>query len=164
MSTNKKIIVAVDPGASGAMAVRYPEGQIVAFPWRGEAEFKDSIKELASLRQVDNFEFIAVVEKVGGFTGANQPGSAMFNFGRNTGYILGCLDMADFSIREVRPQVWQKGLPQTPKLASRAASQAQHKRDLKEVAAKLFPQIKTTLKNADALLILDYAVRNYLRA
>jgi len=34
-------------------------------------------------------EAIAFLEKVGGFTGKGQPGSAMFKFGRSFGFILG---------------------------------------------------------------------------
>lgn len=155
---DKTIYIGIDPGASGAMAIRYASGAIVAFPWQGEADFVSDIENIAELMVLENYDVVAVVEQVGGFVGKAQPGSAMFKFGENYGFIRGALAMAQIPYRLVRPQEWQKGLPKTPKLSDKALAKRQHKNDLKDRAAQLFPKVKVTLANADALLILDYAM------
>lgn len=158
--SKREITIAIDPGVSGATAVRYPDGKVVVFPFESEAEQKDLVKSLAESAKIEQVPIRATLEEVGGYVGKAQPGSAMFSFGRNFGVHVGLLMANDISVRLVRPQVWQKGLPQTPKLADKAAAKRKHKNDLKERAAALFPQFRVTLKNADALLILDYATRN----
>lgn len=154
----KPVVIGIDPGSSGAIAIKYPDQPAVVFPWIGESEFKRVIDEIEIYCAVEKCGVIAYVEEVGGFVGVNQPGSTMFNFGRNFGVILGVLLKAEFPTVLVRPQKWQKGLPTTPKLADKALAKRKHKNDLKEVAARLFPHLRVTLKNADALLILDYGI------
>lgn len=156
----KPIIVAIDPGKSGATAFRNEYGEIYVAPFIGESAFIELMKSIASSAAVSNVPVYVYIEQVGGYVGKAQPGSTMFNFGDNNGFLRGACLMAEFSVRLVRPQVWQKGLPQTPKLADKSAAKRKHKNELKERAAALFPQFKVTLKNADALLILDYAMRN----
>ena len=87
----------------------------------------------------------------------------MFNFGRNFGYHLGLLAACGFSVELVRPSVWQKGYPKTAKIADKAKAKRDHKAELKEIAARKFPQLKVTLANADALLILDWALKGGAR-
>lgn len=156
----KNIIVAIDPGKSGATAYRDEHGEIRVSPFEGESSFIELVKTIASASADSGCPVFVYIEQVGGFVGKAQPGSTMFSFGDNNGFLRGACLMAGFSVRLVRPQVWQKGLPQTPKLADKAAAKRKHKNDLKERAAALFPQFRVTLKNADALLILDYATRN----
>lgn len=157
----KKLLFAIDPGASGATAVAYPDKTEV-FPFRSEFEQRDLILEIVSYCATERLTPVAVLELVGGFVGIKQPGSAMFNFGRNFGFHLGLL--AAFRIRTelVVPSMWQRGLPKTPKLADKARAKREHKNELKEIAARKFPEIKVTLANADALLILDFGTANIL--
>lgn len=153
-----EIIIAIDPGVSGATAVQYPDGKVVVFPFESESEQKELVKSLVISSVVEQVPIRAIIEEVGGFVGKAQPGSAMFNFGRNFGFHIGLLMANDIPVRFLRPQSWQRGLPKTPKLADKAAAKRQHKRDLRDTAARIFPSINVTLKNADALLILDYAI------
>lgn len=150
------IIIAVDPGASGATAVQYPNGKVVAYPYESESTQKELIRSLVESASEEKTPIHAIVEEVGGYIGSAQPGSAMFNFGRNFGYHLGLLAAYEIPTELVRPSVWQKGLSKTPKLANKAAAKAQHKRDLKDYAARIFPLARVTLATADALLILNY--------
>src|SRR4029077_20610175 len=94
---------------------------------------------------------VAVLEDVGGFTGTPQPGSRMFTFGRGYGQLEGFLIALGYQILRVRPQVWQKALS----LGTRKGeSKPDHKRRMRGKALDLFPQIKPTLDQADALLIV----------
>jgi len=108
---------------------------------------RDTYREDATVDRV------AYVEEVGGFIGRPQPGSAMFKFGRNFGFILGVLQCSGFRIELVRPQKWQKHFGLGGKKDS---STTEWKNKLKSKAQQLFPSIKVTLKTSDALLILAY--------
>lgn len=160
MSKNSIIIIAIDPGASGATAVQFPGKNVNVYPFESESEQKELIKEVVNDARIENTPVVAIIEEVGGYVGSEQPGSAMFNFGRNFGYHLALLAAYEIPTELVRPSVWQKGLPKTPKLSDKAAAKREHKRDLKDYAARLFPSVKVTLKNADALLILNYALKS----
>lgn len=151
----QKIIIAIDPGAKGAIAVYYPDYQrVIVESANSEVVMAQFIRDLAIRAEADHYSVVAYVEKVGGFIKGNAaPGSAMFNFGRITGVAVGALLARDISLVEVRPQDWQKGyVPAKLKGPER-------KRALKDAAQKLYPKLKCTLLNADALLILDYARR-----
>lgn len=147
--TPKKRLIAIDPGGSGGIAwqeegsvnsVKMPEteGDIVSF-FRG---FKPSA-------------YTVFMEEVGGYVGRAQPGSAMFKFGRHTGFVIGVVMALGFRLEMVRPQKWQKNLGLGT--STSCDSKADWKRKLKAEAQRKYPGIGVTLYNADALLILDYA-------
>ena len=156
-----RLIIAVDPGVHGAVAVNFPKELkskaqgVYSYKWTGEAEAVDLVKELAAYSANELVQAEAYIEQVGGYLkGKPAPGSAMFNFGRNFGFWLAAFSYAGIPLRFVRPQAWQRGLP-----VKAAVQGAARKRALRDVAAKLYPQIRVTLDNADALLLLDYAIR-----
>lgn len=155
-----KLIIAIDPGAKGATAVRYPDGKTAVFPFISESEQRESVLNLEAYCRAEKCKGEATIEHVDGFCGNASPGSAMFNFGRNFGFHLGLLAGCGFSVELVRPSVWQKGFPKTAKIVDKAKAKREHKAALKEIAARKFPEIKVTLANADALLILDWATRD----
>lgn len=144
------IVIAIDPGAKGAAAIDYGDGVIAL--WNFDSE-SGAIQMLDYALSVGNA--VACVEEVGGYVGKNQPGSAMFKFGRNFGFWLGALMSRGVPVHLVRPQVWQRGI-------SRVAGTkgAEHKRALRDEAKRLFPEQKITLANADALLILNWFKNN----
>lgn len=150
------IILAIDPGAKGAYAIRWPSGSSAVCKFESESDFLDDMRVIAEQANIDGHEVTAYIEQVGGYVGKAQPGSAMFRFGRNFGFLLGVCQAFSFRVELVRPQVWQKGYPTKTK---KGENGAQHKRELKDHAARLYPRERVTLANADALLILDYAVR-----
>ena len=148
--------LAIDPGASGAYAIRYPSGFTEAYPYTCDSDFLEAMSTLATRAAQEHHLVTCTIEQVGGYVGKAQPGSAMFNFGRNFGYTLGVCQALGFQINLVRPQAWQKLFPTKTK---KNQNSAQHKRELKDHAARLYPALKPTLKTADALLILHYATR-----
>jgi hypothetical protein len=100
---------------------------------------------------------ICYLEEVGGFIGKAQPGSAMFKFGFNAGLLRGILLSLGWRIELARPAKWQGGLGIGN---SRSCdSKADWKRKLKGEAERRFPGIKVTLATADALLILDWGLK-----
>ena len=103
-------------------------------------------------------ETVAFLEEVAGFVGKQQPGSAMFKFGRSFGFIIGVLEALGVRIELVRPQKWQK--PLSLGTASTCASRSEWKNKLKACAQRLHPSLKPTLATADALLILEYGLQS----
>ena len=67
------------------------------------------------------------------------------------------LTAAGIPFEEVTPVVWQRGLG-IP-VRKKDESRSQFKGRLKAKAQQLFPQVKVTLKTADALLISEYCRR-----
>lgn len=151
-----KRILAIDPGASGGIAILYPDGAVTALAMLDDADLRDEIAAIASEGEMEGQSAVAYLELVGGFIAGNKlPGSAMFNFGDGYGYIRGVLAALRVETHLVRPQDWQAGIPGVRGQREKAA----RKRALKEHAARLFPALKVTLKTADALCLADYARR-----
>ena len=145
-----KRILAIDPGASGGIAWIMADENPTTSPMpKTEGDIVDVLN--AAIAQGCQ---IAYVEEVGGYCGAAMPGSAMFNFGRNFGFILGVLAARGIRVELVKPQKWQKhfGLG----TVKESGGKTPWKNKLKAKAQQLFPHLDVTLKTADALLILEY--------
>lgn len=143
-------LLAIDPGVSGGFA--WCDGDAVGccpMP-QTEGDVLDKLREISAggIRSI-------LIEDQNGFCGNACPGSAMFNFGRGFGFILGASQALGFSIELVRPQKWQKALSLGSK--KDVGGSGPWKRKLKEQSQRLFPYQDVTLKTADALLILHYA-------
>lgn len=154
-----KVIISVDPGASGGI-VGTVEGcdTVLAYPMpKTEGGVLDCIRELAAL---SSGERVAIVEHVSGYAGAGQPGSAMYRFGFGTGFVTGVLMTLNFKIELVRPQKWTKFF--SLGTHSACASRTEWKNKLKACAERLYPNIRVTLATADALLLLEYYRRQLL--
>lgn len=151
--------LAVDPGASGAVAFNSRAGGVVAVPFTTPSDFLNTLRDFVSENADDGVhirpdDIYAVVEKVGGYVGKAQPASSAFKFGENYGFIQGVLRCLMIPYELVAPAKWEKLYPCS---ASSKDDKAQHKRELRDHAARLYPQLRPTLKTADALLLLDYA-------
>lgn len=103
-------------------------------------------------------ETFAFLEEVSGFIGKARPGSRMFAFGRNFGFVVGFLQAMNVRTELVRPQKWQK--PLGIGTAAACASRTVWKNKLKAQAQRLHPNLKPTLKTADALLILGFGLKS----
>ena len=117
----------------------------------------DLVLELRTLKDASTTEPVAFIEHVTGFRpGRKQPGSHMFTFGDNYGFIRGALQTLGFRVELVRPQSWQRAL-------GLGTGSGLEPRDLEEQTQskvqQLYPSCKVTLKTADALLLLEYAKR-----
>lgn len=152
----KPTIVGIDPGKSGGLAWSVNNGPVAAVPMPDNAhELADILCELDT-----EGPLVVYLEEVGGYIGgAGNTGSAMFTFGRNFGEIIGVCAAMKFPLHLVRPQVWQKALG----LGNSAGmTKTQWKNKLKARAMQLYPDVKITLKNADALLIYHAATKGLI--
>lgn len=157
MSAAAKIILAIDPGASGGLAWSATAGgevQILSMP-KTEGEVAEHLREIVTAAGGSG-NVTAYMEQVGGYvrTEGGQPGSAMFKFGRGYGFLLGVCAALCVSVELVTPQRWQKGMAAGVRAG---LSRADWKRKLKAQAERLFPGLRVTLSTADALLILAWA-------
>ncbi len=151
-----RTIVALDPGLSGGMAVRW-FGKTDCWAMPGtQGDLLERLREIKSVAGLEGDELVAVLEEVSGFAGKAQPGSAMFRFGEHFGFIKGVVQALGIRLVLVRPQVWQKGFGLGT--ASACASKSEWKNRLKAEAQRRFPQLSVTLKTADALLMLEHAI------
>jgi|SRR5215469_690585 len=151
---NPVFLVAIDPGAKGAIAWlsggQYPNCMRLAL---GAVELSAQISALPIKAGMPK---IAWLEEVSGFVGIPQPGSRMFAFGRSFGHVEAILIAAGFELHRIRPAAWQKFFSA---LSRRGEPKNAHKRRLAALAKELFPILrdKITLQTADAVLILKYA-------
>jgi hypothetical protein len=148
-----KIIIGIDVGASGGIAI-LGDGAVRTEDKLQESEIVDTLDSLCTVANMEGWELVAYIEEVGGFIGKAQPGSAMFKFGRNFGFWLGVLASCRIKTVLVKPQVWQKGLS-----GLQGIKGTERKKALKEHACRLYPDLKVTLANCDALLIAEYGAR-----
>ena len=134
------IVFGIDPGVSGGIAV-CNEYSRVSFKLKDATEADIA----AFLSQPANFAFIERVSS------SPQMGVvSAFTFGRGYGLLRGLLIALKIPFEEVRPQVWQKAmgcLTKGDKNVSKARAQ------------QLFPDLKITHSNADALLLAEYGRR-----
>ncbi len=163
-----KTIVAIDPGMSGGLALTR-SGKVDCLPMpetEGDLlELLRGVKRAADAEGCEEYgpgELVCVLEEVSGFAGKAQPGSAMFRFGAQFGFIKGVVQALGIRLVLVRPRAWQKGFGLGT--ASACASKTVWKNKLKAEAQRRFPQLNVTLKTADALLILEHAMRGDLTA
>lgn len=145
---NPKAILAIDPGANGCLAVLNASGDVFSY------KMPDTPKDLFDLLKTlkNEYSIEATLEKVGGMPG--NGGSRMFNFGQGYGYIEMALIALEIKTVTVSSQAWQK----TFLIGTKSKmSTTEWKNKLKAKAQQLYPHLRVTLGNADALLILEYA-------
>lgn len=167
------MIIAVDPGASGAVAWkrRGLPAECVGMPeTRGDAIalFKRKLTLSSGEPLVGYHEKVANYVECGG-------ASAMMQFGRNAERCACIMETLGVPLVEIAPQAWQKALglgksdrikcaagagPEEKKKAREhnAGAKRDWKNKLKAEAQRRFPHLKVTLGNADALLILAAAL------
>lgn len=144
------LFVAIDPGASGGIAWRTANGGVLT------AKMPETEGDvLLFMRGFNPEAYTCYMEEVGGYIGKAQPGSAMFTFGKNAGFLIGVTMALGLRLEMVRPQTWQKRLGIGT--SRTCASKTEWKNKLKAVAQRKFPTANVTLATSDALLILDYA-------
>ena len=138
------INIGIDPGVGGGVAV-IENGYIEAF------NCHDTVKDMADYinkHRWDCINMFCVIEKVHSMP--KQGVVSTFTFGKNYGQWLGILASNGVPYKEVTPQTWMKFYGAMPK------DKPKRKKYLKHLAQSLYPNIKITLKTADAVLIAHW--------
>ena len=144
-----KRILAIDPGMSGGLA-HFANNRVTLEPIPAtDGDIREVLVNFLSQSDV------CYIEKVGGYIGGKgAPGSAMFNFGRNVGFLHGLIASMNTRCIEVPPQRWQK----TIQAGTSKTHGTRWKAHLKQLAQQRQPSLGITLKTADAVLILEHAM------
>ncbi len=144
------ISIGIDPGVSGGVCILYTElRHCTTFK---STKCPDTIKDMADYLSIhchDTVDTLCVIEKVHSFPG--QGVASTFKFGKNYGQWLGILASLDIPYMEVSPQKWMKHYGAMPR------EKKERKNHLKHLAQSLWPQVKVTLYNADAILLANYS-------
>jgi hypothetical protein len=153
-------ILGIDPGATGAMVLVGQDYKPEVFCFSKMTTFQ--IFEALNFR-INVFAVIERVHTFGRGSGASKHND--FEFGKNYGKALGIIECAGLEYETIDPKTWQfyhklggkwappGSTPQKEKTARKNAHKAK--------AQELFPDIKVTLENCDALLIAQYAWEKY---
>lgn len=142
-----KTLIAIDPGASGAIAVRDRDGGV--FTYNMPDTIKDVWDELSCLN--NSLHLYAIIEDAGYHIQGNNA-SASCKFARHCGALEMALTGLSIPWEAVRPQKWMKHYGALPK------EKKDRKNKIKELMQRRYPNIKVTLANADALAILTFAI------
>lgn len=150
-------IIGIDPGVSGGLAYISGVGPIQTFKMpETERDLWDLIESCAA-----DGDCFAYIEKLGGMPRgpdgrAMQSPTTMFVMGSNYGRLRMALIAAGIAFEEIAATCWQRTFQlKGPKGESRVDKKNRHKAK----AQQLFPTLKITHANADALLIAEHARR-----
>ncbi len=144
-----KRILAIDPGMSGGLAYHGHGGIILDSMPATDQDVCTLILDRLGITDV------CYIEKVGGYVGGKgAPGSSMFNFGYNVGFLHGLIAASRTRCIEVAPQRWQK----TIGAGIKATHGVKWKAHLKGIAQQRQPRLVINLKTADAVLLLEHAL------
>lgn len=156
-----KVQIAIDPGASGAIAVRDEDGRV--FVDDMPETLRDVWEHIATLipkKEVVSGTLIyegrahdphCIIEDAGYHVAGNNA-TASCKFARHCGSLEMALTGLCIPWETVRPQKWMKHYGALPK------EKADRKRRIKELMQRKYPNVKVTLANADALAILTWAI------
>jgi len=146
--TTRYCAIGIDPGKSGAIAILTP----IHPPYiiRGDDTERDVWNKLTVFINCLELDLIkrASLERVSAMP--KQGVSSTFKFGQSYGFLRGILIASELPFEEVQPAKWQQ------ELSCRTKGD---KNITKAKAQQLFPEIKVTHRNADALLIAEYCRR-----
>lgn len=155
MNTDK-VIVGVDPGAKGGIAV-LDGNDIYTFPMPDT--YTDIYQVLKGLTEDFNITR-CVLERVGlGLPG--QSSKATATFARHCGHLEMALYALGIPTEEVTPNKWMKAYANQIG-TSKGLTKTEWKNKLKGLAQRLYPSVKVTLGTADAILLAHYGKMNNL--
>ena len=139
------LVLGIDPGYSGCVVSLHREtGEVDGLI--NLSETPHDIAEFVRARSLSIDK--AYLEKVGAMP--RQGVSSTFKFGTSYGFCLGLLTSLLVPFEEVTPAKWQQAMK---------CRSGGDKKITKAAAQRLFPRMKVTHKNADALLIAEYGRR-----
>lgn len=149
------IVIGIDPGARGGMAVFFPDGKRAVYSYQNEGGYSDILRELSASARIEGRKICATVEYLTGVSsGFKITGRQGFVMGASYGKIGGSLESLQIPHEYVSPQKWQAGLNGLGK-----SKGAERKKILYRICRQRHPDLNPTLATCDAILIAEYAAR-----
>jgi len=143
-------IIGIDPGLSGGIC-SISGDKITAIKMPDTTT--DIALHLMNLKELSGHRIKIYIEGVHAMPA--QGVRSVWTFGQNYGELRGIMTALQIPFETVYPQTWMKAYG-TPKKEKK-----ERKLWLKAKAQELFPMVKVTNYNADALLIMEYGRRHY---
>ena len=146
------LYIGIDPGKNGGVALLGKEDEYFrALAFRcpdTEKMHKTLIKHITEY--CIDYDYIDLaIEKVWAFP--TDARSSAFKFGFNYGVWIGIINAIQIPMIEVAPKKWMAYYDMPPKMDKK-----NRKKWLRELAEKLYPNIKITYNTSDAILIANY--------
>lgn len=142
------IYFGIDPGKSGSISAIWNDG----VPYTRSQSMADTETDIVDfLRSFDLESARAVIERV--HSSPQMGVKSAFTFGQSYGFLRGILSSHKVPFVEVLPAKWQQVMGCRTK-GEKNVSKAK--------AQQLWPAIKITHRNADSLLIAEYARRTWV--
>lgn len=139
------VYLGIDPGASGAIAALTSAGPI----WIKLSETEHDVSEwLANYANRDGSR--AIIEQVNAMP--KQGLSSTFKFGKSYGFLIGLLTAHRVPYKLATPRTWMRAI---------GTMSGGDKNLTKAAAQRMWPDLKITHANADALLIAEYCRRTW---
>lgn len=146
---NNKLILTIDPGEKGGIAVLDCGGNPVEV-----VKMPDTPHDaLSVLKKYKGTDIRCFIEKVGGIPG--QSATASFNFGKGYGELLMALLALELPTTLITPQRWQNALGLR---SLKGETKTKHKNRIKAWSQRRFPGLRITLHTSDALAIAAYVL------
>lgn len=146
----KRVIIGIDPGVTGGIAII--NGDSV------------TTHKLADLTEQETWRLLAEHEPATVYletvhAGQKMASSAAFTFGQVYGRLRMAAIASGLRLMEVRPQAWQSALKLPAIGGGHGKNDIAKKKRNRAAAQQLFPELRITNANADALLIAEYGRR-----
>lgn len=161
-------IVGIDPGANGGIAKWHPNQKMATIRMPKDlTELRGYIEYLKSICSPIIFlEKLSVRpdDVITGTDGVNM--GKLFRVQKmiaNYEQLKAIITLCDVPFVMVHPMKWQNELKLRIKSSRKKEEKSERKRRYKDIAGELYPEIKATLWNADAILIMHfgrYILRN----
>lgn len=150
----QKLIIAIDPGKNGGISWIDTKGEVHAENM-GDTPM-DILEQIRRIKSsAEGSDCVCYLENVGRGR-ADENVSALCSFARHCGNLEAFLLAEGIPIIQVLPQKWQKSLEIGK--STDCASKTIWKNKIKAKVQERHPKLKITLKTADAIGILDYAI------
>ena len=159
--------IAIDPGKTGAIAVMDWDKRVwVESMPATPRDTYDRLSELSTLARHAEASVCAHIEQVGLYFPGKNPQDdqkrmgALLKLRQHLGELHGFMYALRIPFRDVMPRSWMKRVVTKLPKGGSASSVKARKHRIKEVMQELYPDVKVTQQNADALGILTDMVRH----
>ena len=145
-----KLYIGIDPGKNGAVAFIPTDAKpwVVGFKDATDKDIFEAVRDATVYADGEKVDVVAFIEQV---ASSPQMGvKSAFTFGEGFGKLVMLLTALEIPFERVRPLKWQTAL---------GCKTGGDKNVSKRRAQELFPAMKITHANADALLIAEYCRR-----
>lgn len=142
------LFIGVDPGANGAIAVRYGDGTVTTLALRGATE-TDVYEFLNAL-----YPGVVTLEQVS--SSPQQGVVSAFTFGVSYGGLRMAILASHLRLETVMPRKWQSFMRVKKIGGGYGQNDTAKKQATKARAQELFPDLKITNATAAALLLMEF--------